>query len=135
MVELGAQGGGALGLIRSNEVRSQGEAILRNLPEDLQWYIWRKYFQQHVISDFYGKFRHSWQCPSDRLLDLCRDKGCIQQGHSELEDLVEDENMWCWNSCVSGKCENCAHYGFPCHNLAEYGMEIPRLGCHWEANF
>ena len=135
MVGQGTQSGGAVGLLRGPEQRSQREAILGNLPEDLQWYIWRMYFKQHVVPDFYGEYHHTWENPSDRLLDLCRDKGCIQQGASELEDLVEDENKWAWDICVHGKCANCAYHGFPCYNLAEYGFQNPRLGCHWEANF
>ena len=135
MVGQGAKGCGALGVFRSLEQRSQGEAILRDLPEDIQWYTWRIFFKHHIVPELYGKYQHIWECPSDRLLDLCRDKGCIQQGSSELEDLIEDENMWAWNICVNGKCENCSHYGFPCHNLAQHGFQIPRLGCQWEANF
>ncbi len=135
MVGQGTQGCGNLGLLRCSELGSEGQARLSNLPEDLQWVIWRKYFENHVISDLYGSYQHRWEQPSPRLLELCKDIGCVQQGYSELEDLIEDENMWCWQACTESKCANCVHWGFPCMNLAEYGFGIPELSGQWDANF
>lgn len=108
---------------------------MESLPEDIQWYIWRMVFSQTVINDVVTKHKIVWEDPSDRLLELCKDPGCIEHGHNELSDLIEDENMWVWNLCVSEKCDNCIAHGFPCKNLSYYGFNIPKLGCQWQANF
>jgi len=108
---------------------------METLPEDIQWYIWRMVYSQTVLVDVITKHKIIWEDPSDRLLSLCKDRGCIEHGHNELSDLIEDENMWCWNNCVNNRCANCAAYGFPCSNLAYHGFNIPKLDCQWEANF
>jgi hypothetical protein len=135
MVGQGAKCCGNLGLVRCSELGSKGQALLTSLPEDLQWVIWQKYFREHTLSELIRSYRHTWESPSDSLLDICSDVGCIQHGHSELEDLIEDENMWAWKGCIESKCQNCVHWGFPCLNLAEYGFQIPELGGQWTANF
>ena len=108
------------------------------LPHDIQWFIWRKVFR-FVVKELSGGpqqgGRIPWQNPSDRLIDLCQDTGTIQQGHHELEDMIEDHNMWAYTLCVHGLCDNCVMYGFPCLNLASYGFNNPSLGGIWKANF
>ena len=108
---------------------------MESLPDDIQWYIWRMVYSQTVVNDVITKHKMVWEDPSDRLLELCKDHGCIEHGHNELSDLIEDENMWCWDVCVNNKCLNCSTHGFPCTNLAYYGFNIPKLDCQWQANF
>ena len=108
---------------------------LEQLPEDLQWYIWKTYKSQFVNDEVVSSHFSVWENPSERLLELCKDVGCIQHGHNELPDLIEDHNMWCWNDCVDLKCENCRCYGFPCDNLAVYGFNNINLAGQWDAQF
>ena len=108
---------------------------METLPDDIQWYIWRMVYTQSVVPDIITKYKIVWEDPSDRLLELCKDRGCISHGHNELSDLIEDENMWSWNLCVNSKCPNCTYHGFPCPNLTHYGFKIPKLDRQWDANF
>lgn len=109
---------------------------METLPEDVQWYIWRTYVKDHLTQDLIDSYEFVWHEPSDRLKSLVScDPGAIQHGHHELADMIEDENMWAYHECVSNKCENCKHYGFPCSNLAVYGFENPHLDCLFHANF
>lgn len=108
---------------------------METLPDDIQWYIWRMVYTQSVVPDIITKYKIVWEDPSDRLLELCKDRGCIAHGHNELSDLIEDENMWSWNLCVNSKCPNCTYNGFPCPNLTHYGFKIPKLDRQWDANF
>ena len=88
------------------------------------------------MNELIDKFEFVWHEPSDRLKELVScDRGAIQHGGHELADMIEDEDMWAYNSCVYGRCENCAHYGFPCTNLAFYGFRNPELDCLFYANF
>ncbi len=109
---------------------------METLPEDVQWYIWRTYVKEHLTHDLINSYEFVWYEPSDRLKSLVScDPGAIQHGHHELADIIEDENMWAYRACVSSKCENCKHYGFPCLNLAAYGFQNPHLGGLFHANF
>ena len=108
---------------------------METLPDDIQWYIWRMVYTQSVVPDIITKYKIVWEDPSDRLLELCKDRGCIAHGYNELSDLIEDENMWSWNLCVNSKCPNCTYHGFPCPNLTHYGFKIPKLDRQWDANF
>lgn len=108
---------------------------LEPLPDDIQWLIWRTYFSTFVNKDIISSQKFHWSNPSQKLITLCRDEGCIQQGHSELEDMIEDENMWAWQSCTEGICLNCKHEGFPCTNLAWYGFQNDFIEGLWQPNF
>ena len=109
---------------------------LLGLPEDVQWYIWNLYGKNHVMSELINKFEFIWHKPSYRLMTLVScDQGAIQHGHHELADMIDDDDMWAYNICVHGRCENCAHYGFPCTNSAVYGFRNPYLVCLFHANF
>lgn len=106
------------------------------LPEDVQWYIWRIYGREYVMAELFNNYEFVWHKPSDRLKSLVRcDQGAIQHGHHELTDMIEDHNMWLYHDCVSSKCENCSQYGFPCSNLAMYGFQNPHLNCLFKSNF
>ena len=105
------------------------------LPEDLLWVIWKTYNSSFVMKELISSQKFLWKNPSARLKALSKDKGCIQQGHSELEDMIEDENMWAWKDCTEGACPNCEHYGFPCSNLVWYGFRNDFVEGLWEPNF
>lgn len=106
------------------------------LPDDVQWYIWGLYGKTHVMNELINTFEFVWHEPSDRLKQLVScDRGAIQHGYNELSDMIDEENMWVWHTCVRGRCENCARHGFPCTNLAAYGFENLELNCLFHANF
>ncbi|MDA9847153.1 hypothetical protein N9C10_04415 [Flavobacteriaceae bacterium] len=81
------------------------------------------------------KYNPIWDDPSDRIIELCKDVGTIQQGHHELEELIEDHNMWAWKLCTSIHCLNCKFHKFPCKNLSALGFNNPKLWGLWEPNF
>ena len=105
------------------------------LPDDLLWVIWKTYNSSFVMKELISSQKFLWENPSARLKALSKDKGCIQQGHSGLEDMIEDENMWVWKDCTEGACQNCEHHGFPCANLAWYGFGSDFIEGLWEPNF
>ena len=76
-----------------------------------------------------------WRNPSDDIKELCQDIGCIQQGHHNLEDMIEDHNMWVFKECCESKCPNCEHYGFPCGNLAVHGFQNMDISEIWKPNW
>lgn len=100
------------------------------LPDDLQWLIYRTYFSSKVVPALERTYQFRWENPSDRLKNLvCDEVGAIQQGHSGLEDMIEDENLQYLTLCTDIKCDNCIYYGFPCTNLAVYGFNNYRMDC------
>jgi len=104
-------------------------------PADIQWLVWRTFFTKFIVDEIIKTYTCTWKDPSDTLVKLCRDPGVIQQGHHELEDMIEDEDMWVWNSCIDDKCGNCALHGFPCGNLALYGFRNENIEMKWQPNF
>lgn len=105
------------------------------LPNDIQWFIWKTFYTKFVVPKIVCDREFLWENPSDNLMDLCKDKGCIQQGHHELCEMIEDHNLWVYYDCTVNKCANCQAYGFPCDNLALYGFENGRIAGQWHANF
>lgn len=105
------------------------------IPEDIYIIIYKKLFSQTVLIELIDSYDFIWRNPSNSLIDLCDDIGTIQQGYHELEDMIIDENMWAYKSCIENQCENCSTYGFPCSNLAYYGFNNIKLECLWSANF
>lgn len=93
-----------------------------DLPEGCQYLIWKSFNSKYVLDELVTKADFVWRNPSLRLVRLCKDPGCLQLGHSELEDMIEDDRMWAWNNCTKRACDNCRFYGFPCLNLAHYGF-------------
>jgi hypothetical protein len=108
---------------------------LQNLPNDIQWFIWKIFYTKNVIEELHARQDFIWRNPSENLKNLCKDKGCIQQGYHCLEEMIEDHNMWAWDHCQEIKCENCKHQGFPCANLAWYGFQNDFIEGLWEPNF
>ena len=105
-------------------------------PENFQSMVWRAFFSKFVLRDMVNQLDFIWENPSDQLLRLCSgDAGTIQQGHHELEEMIEDEHMWAYRICIDEKCGNCATHGFPCTNLAWHGFQNMRLDCLWKPNW
>ena len=63
------------------------------LPHDIQWFIWKTFYTTFVVPKIVCDSELLWENPSDNLMDLCKDKGCIQQGHHELCEMIEDHNL------------------------------------------
>lgn len=105
------------------------------LPDDLQWIIWKTYFSKFVSVQIVSDHKFVWENPSQNLISLCKDVGCIQQGHHCLEEMIEDENMWAYEHCMDIHCDNCKVFGFPCSNLAHYGFQNSAICELWEPNF
>jgi len=100
------------------------------LPDDLQWLINRTYFRSKVVHALDRTYQFRWENPSNRLISLvCDEVGAIQQGHSGLEDMINDENLKYLKMCIDIKCDNCVVHGFPCSNLAVYGFGNFNLDC------
>ena len=108
---------------------------ISSLPEDIQWLIWKTYNSTFVMKELISSQKFLWERPSHRLISLCKDKGCIQQGHHELADMMDDENKYLLDHCLEIKCDNCKHFGFPCSNLAWYGFQNDFISELWEPNF
>jgi hypothetical protein len=102
---------------------------------DLQWYTWKLYLSNVVLDELVTSHTSVWSEPSRYLKSICEDVGCIQQGHHELTDLIEDHNMIYYNGCVEGHCENCRYFGFPCANLAVHGFGTLSFVCQWDPQF
>ena len=109
--------------------------LIANLPDDIQWLINKKYFSSFVVPNIIKQHKSIWENPSDEIIALCRDTGTIQQGHHELEELIEDHNMWAFDVCTSIHCLNCKFHKFPCKNLAHFGFNNTKLCGLWEPNF
>ena len=105
------------------------------LPDGVQYLIWKAYNSTFVMKELISSQKFTWENPSDVLISLCNDVGTIQQGHHDLEDMIEDHNMWCFRDCIDTKCANCVHYGFPCSNLAWHGFHNPKIADLWKPNF
>lgn len=125
----------SISLILYSHITFRENLIMEVFPHDIQWYIWKTYFSKFIVKEIINSFDFVWRNPSDRLVDICKDVGTVQQGHTELEEMIEDHNMEYWHGCVNGHCPNCDDYGFPCTNLAVYGFNNDKLDCLWKANF
>jgi len=101
---------------------------MQDLPEGCQYLIWKSYNSRYVLDELVSNADFVWRNPSLRLVTLCKnDKGVIQLGHSELEDMIDDDRMWAWHACTNSSCSNCKFYGFPCLNLAHHGFRNPNI--------
>ena len=109
--------------------------LFYDLPEAVQYNILKKISNETWVHDISAKHKFVWTNPSERLIELCKDTGSIQQGHHELDEMIDDCNMWAYKACVNEKCENCKMYGFPCLNLSHYGFENVHLCGIWNPNF
>ena len=101
-------------------------------PIDVQYVIWRKAFSSQVIEELYRHPVHLlWKQPSKTLKQLCKDKGCYQNGYTDLTELIEDHNL----IMITSHCYNCEVHKFPCvyccsflfdyqieYNLWDYSM-------------
>ena len=105
------------------------------LPDGVQYLIWKAYNSTFVMKELVLSQKFIWEDPSDNLIDLCMDSGTIQQGYHNLEDMIEDHNMWAFKDCCASKCPNCVHYGFPCDNLALHGFQNIKISELWRPNF
>lgn len=107
------------------------------LPEEMERMIWNMYFSRHVLKDVKTKVP-IWRVPSNQLLYLCTDPGCLQHGHSDLERTLYHNSNWSrikdivYNECFYSLCPNCVIYGFPCTNTCYYGGFDSRLDCYWD---
>ena len=115
---------------------TQSTSHMNNLPEDILWYIWKIYNTHNVLDELMSRTGFTWYKPSRRLMSLVScDLGALQHNHTDLDQMIEDHNMWVYHECVQSRCMDCAEYGFPCHYLAERGFEKPHLAHMWQANF
>jgi len=102
------------------------------LPEDILWFIYKKYWSVHVIPELSQSQRFIWKNPSENLKTLCScDKGSIQFGSNDLWEMLEDHYLLLLDDCLHGECPNCKHYGWPCVNMATYGFENDQMSGIW----
>lgn len=96
---------------------------MESLPDDILWYIYKKYWSLHVLDELSNREEFLWRNPSKQLQDLCTcDKGSIQFGSNDLWEMIEDHHLILLDDCLHGKCPNCKSYHWPCANMAEYGF-------------
>jgi hypothetical protein len=102
------------------------------LPDDVLWYIYKKYWSLHVLDELSTRQEFLWRNPSKQLQDLCtHDKGSIQFGANDLWEMIEDHNLILLDGCLRGECLNCKAYKWPCDNMAVYGFKKPSLTGIW----
>jgi hypothetical protein len=110
--------------------------MFTQLPEEMERMVWEKYRYMYV----FPKLKESqpiWNNPSDTLLELCKDIGCIQHGHSEMDKTLFSNGNWfamkcdAYISCFSRLCTKCVYEGFPCNDSIHYGSMNPKLTNHW----
>jgi len=85
-----------------------------------------------------NQIKSVWCSPSDKLLDLCKDAGTIQFGHTDLEKLISNDNKEferiVYETCFKNRCGNCVGLGFPCLNACIYGNFNKKLMQFWSIN-
>ena len=91
------------------------------LNEDVLGRIYSMYFGVHVLDQLVAEFPNIWYKPSQRLRDLMsKDTGAFQLGATDLEDYIEDHDMFDYIHIHHEGCLNCQEYCFPCDNCHEY---------------
>ena len=86
-----------------------------------------------------------WLDPSDRLLSLTQDIGCVDYHYfrnffySEITsfNILTGEEEIRENECINNNnivCTNCQRFNFPCENLVEH-FWISRKPCKWIEHF
>lgn len=86
-----------------------------------------------------------WIEPSDRLLSLTQDIGCVDYHYfrnffySEITsfNILTGEEEIIENECINNNnivCTNCQRFNFPCKNLVEH-FWISRKPCKWIEHF
>jgi hypothetical protein len=105
------------------------------LPEGVQYLVWKSFNSSFVLKELLSTHSFLWEIPSELLINLCNDNGTIQQGHHDLEDMIEDHDMWAFKNCIESKCLNCQMFGFPCGNLAIHGFKNHHISELWNPNF
>lgn len=109
--------------------------MFTNLPEEIERYIWKIYFSETVMSQVKDK-KTIWFQPSNEILKICNEVGCLQHRHSDLEKLLFDdfneEKKKIHQLCFQRICNNCKYYGFPCANATFYGGFDERLQQYWK---
>jgi len=102
------------------------------LPDDVLWYIYKKYWSLHVLDELVTSEDFLWRNPSKQLQDLVTcDKGSIQFGANDLWEMLDDHNLILLDDCLHGECPNCEAYCWPCANMAEYGFGNPDIAGIW----
>ena len=111
------------------------------LPEEMERMIWKFYFDRHVLTSVKEK-APLWSFePSDTLVKLCGDNGCIQHRHTDLERALfykhgfhYDYREMVRENCFDNKCNSCVRFGFPCVNACRYAAFSPRMIHLWKLN-
>lgn len=86
-----------------------------------------------------------WLDPSNRLLSLTKDVGCVDYNYfrdffySEITsyNILAGEVQIRENECINNNtivCSNCQTFNFPCENLVEH-FWISRKSCKWIEHF
>ena len=88
-----------------------------------------------LVLEEINQIKSVWCSPSDKLLDLCRDIGTIQIGHSDLEKLISNDDkeleIIVYKTCFNRQCGNCLYHGFPCDNACNHGGFNHKLLRFW----
>lgn len=86
--------------------------MFRELPAELELEIWKLHFK-HCVTEIEIKHKFRWEHASKQLAELTLEHGAYQHQHSDLEDMMEDHNLICFQS--NKQCYGCSMVGyFPC---------------------
>jgi len=110
------------------------------LPIEMEREIWKHYRSMYVFPEIRDQ-KPIWVNPSEKLLEICKDVGCIQHGHSEMDKTLFSNGTWfslkynAYVQCFSSLCTRCVFEGFPCNDSIFYGSMNPMLRNQWNMEF
>lgn len=112
--------------------------MFTNMPEEIERIIWKFYFSNNVVREV-NQVKSIWSSPSDKLISFCRDKGCAQISHTDLDRVLSihpsPHTDLVHKGCLENICLNCVYHGFPCMNASFYGGFDHRLTQIWNTEY
>ena len=112
--------------------------MFQQLPEEVERIIYKFYYSKNVVEEI-KQTKSVWYTPSDNLVYLCRDSGCIQHSHTDMEKVLlthrTDYIEVVHDVCFKNLCLNCVAYGFPCMNACYHGGFDPKLLGIWNMEY
>ena len=112
------------------------------LPEELEYMIWKFYFSSDVLFEIKTK-ESIWEMPSEDLFKNTRDYGAIQKDHTDLERLFEESppHGFPLDFVVEGKyndrsCEECIYGRYNrCYDMRRDNYLCYKADAHWDLSF
>lgn len=113
-------------------------------------YMWKAFFSNSVLADL--KYQETiWYNPSDDIIKLTNDYGCVQKNHTDLERILYDYKphtyFFNWlleselnensnkNSLKYLECEDCIWEKFGCSHKNKEQQLVSNLIFYWNLDF